>query len=154
MGLYFGRWVHTTDIFQIGKSKDLASTKRFTQMVIANLGKKPKALKPLSITKETKIVMPEYKRKPAADKVLKGVDIFVDWDGQHANELADLLKYMESDIKLSMITNRCKKYGPMGLMKHFVRIIGDVDLRLKMDILPEKEVSLMRYYPLKKRESM
>jgi hypothetical protein len=57
------------------------------------------------------------------------VDIFVHWAGINPNELAEKLKQIESNnVKLTMITNRGIRFGPMVLKKPFVPTTGDVGL--------------------------
>ena len=51
--------------------------------------------------------------------MLKGVDVFVDWKGSNANELAATLEKLNSDIRLTMITNRGVKVWPEGFEETF-----------------------------------
>lgn len=112
--------IHTYDIFKEGTSKQKVGTKEFAKAVIANLGGKPSVLKPVSYANNEALVLPKYKRKPAANKELVGVDIFVHWQGANPDELAMNLKGMESDnIKLTMITNRGIKVWPEGFRETF-----------------------------------
>lgn len=112
--------IHTYDIFKEGTSKQKVGTKEFAQAVIANLGSKPSVLKPVFYANNEALVLPKYKRKPAANKELVGVDIFVHWQGLNPNELAEKLKGIESDnIKLTMITNRGIKVWPEGFSETF-----------------------------------
>ena len=111
--------IHTADIYNEKISKQLVNTDAFADAVIERLGKKPKHIKAESFSKEIKLNLPVYKRKSRAKKVLKGVDIFVDWDGKKAEILASKLKALESDIKLSMITNRGVKVWPQGFEETF-----------------------------------
>jgi isocitrate dehydrogenase len=77
-------------------------------------------LKPVFYANNEALVLPKYKRKPAANKELVGVDIFVHWQGLNPNELAEKLKGIESDnIKLTMITNRGIKVWPEGFSETF-----------------------------------
>lgn len=112
--------IHTYDIFKEGTSKQKVGTKEFAKAVIANLGEKPGILKPVSYANNTVLSLPKYKRKPAAEKVLLGVDVFVHWGGSDPNELAEKMKSIEtSGIKLSMITNRGIKVWPEGFKETF-----------------------------------
>jgi isocitrate dehydrogenase len=112
--------IHTYDIYKEGTSKQKVGTKEFAEAVIANLGKKPTLLKPVSYAKNTALNLPKYKRKPAAKKELVGVDIFVHWTGSNPNELAEKVKSIENkEIKLSMITNRGIKVWPDGFKETF-----------------------------------
>jgi isocitrate dehydrogenase len=111
---------HTYDIFKDGISKSKVGTKEFAKAVIANLGTKPSILKPVSYAKNTALNLPKYKRRPAAEKKLVGVDLFIHWGGSEPNELATLIQKLEnSDVKLSMITNRGIKVWPEGFKETF-----------------------------------
>lgn len=112
--------IHTYDIFKEGISKQKVGTKEFAQAVIANLGNKPNLLKAVSYANNSSLNLPKYKRKPAANKELVGVDMFVHWAGTDPDELADKIKKIESEtIKLSMITNRGIKVWPNGFKETF-----------------------------------
>jgi len=112
--------IHTYDIFKEGTSKQKVGTKEFAKAVIENLGNKPSILKPVSYSNNLALKLPKYKRKPAANKELEGVDVFVHWNGSNPNELADKLKKMEiNGIKLTMITNRGIKVWPDGFKETF-----------------------------------
>ncbi len=112
--------IHTYDIFKEGTSKQKVGTKEFAQAVIANLGNEPNILKPVSYANNKALNLPTYKRRPPANKELKGVDIFVDWTGTNPDEFAGIVKRLETvDIKLSMITNRGIKVWPDGFRETF-----------------------------------
>jgi isocitrate dehydrogenase len=112
--------IHTYDVFKEGVSKQKVGTKEFAEAVIANLGKMPSTLKPVSYAKGSALKLPKYKRKPAAKKDLVGVDIFVHWSGTNPDELAGKINELgNSEIKLSMITNRGIKVWPEGFQETF-----------------------------------
>ena len=112
--------IHTYDIYKEGTSKQKVGTKEFAQAVIANLGKKPSILKAVSYANSAPLNLPKYTRKPAAEKKLVGVDLFVHWANTDPNELAKLIKTIENDtIKLTMITNRGIKVWPEGFKETF-----------------------------------
>jgi len=112
--------IHTYDIFKDGTSKQKVGTKEFAQAVIANLGQKPTILKPVVYANDAALELPKYKRKPAANKQLVGVDVFVHWGGSNPNELAEQVKRIEiNGIKLTMITNRGIKVWPDGFKETF-----------------------------------
>lgn len=112
--------VHTQDIFKQGKSSQLVGTKAFAQAVIANLGKKPLTLKPVSYKGSSALVLPKYVRKEPMKKELSGIDLFFHWKGSCPDELADKLKtIMTNGITLSMITNRGIKVWPEGFPETF-----------------------------------
>jgi isocitrate dehydrogenase len=112
--------IHTYDIYKEGISKQKVGTKEFAQAVIANLGQKPTLLKAVSYAKEAALNLPKYIKKPAAQKDLVGVDVFVHWNGTNPNELADKIQKLNNDsVKLSMITNRGIKVWPDGFSETF-----------------------------------
>lgn len=112
--------IHTYDIFKEGISAHKVGTKEFSKAVIANIGQKPSILKSVSYANNSALNLPKYKRKPAANKELVGVDIFVHWNGSNPNELAEKVKKVEiNGIKLSMITNRGIKVWPDGFQETF-----------------------------------
>ncbi len=112
--------MHTYDIFKEGISKQKLGTREFAKAVIANLGNKPSVLKPVSYSNNSALNLPKYKRKPASSKELVGVDVFVHWGGNNPNELAEKVKKIgNSEVKLSMITNRGIKVWPDGFQETF-----------------------------------
>jgi isocitrate dehydrogenase len=112
--------IHTYDIYKEGTSKQKVGTKEFAKAVINNLGKLPSILKPVSYANNSALTLPKYKRKPSGKKELMGVDVFVHWNGENPNELADKMKSIESNsVKLSMITNRGIKVWPEGFKETF-----------------------------------
>ncbi|NNV57336.1 NADP-dependent isocitrate dehydrogenase [Limnovirga soli] len=112
--------LHTNDIYKEGVSLQKLGTKEFAQAVINNLGKTPHSFKPVSYEKEHVLQLPAYKRKPAAKKELKGVDVFVHWSGTNPATLASIMQQMETNaIKLTMITNRGIKVWPEGFEETF-----------------------------------
>jgi isocitrate dehydrogenase len=110
---------HTYDIYKEGFSKRKVGTSEFADAVIANLGNKPKQLKPVTY-KSQPLTLPKYKRKPALKKELVGVDVFVNWRGENPDELAKAMQQLNSsDISLTMITNRGIKVWPEGFSETF-----------------------------------
>lgn len=110
--------IHTPDIYTEGISKEMVGTKEFAEAVIFRMGNKPKKLVSAEYDKSVKLNIPPYKRKTST-KMLKGVDVFVDWDGSNPDELASHLLKLNSDIKLTMITNRGVKVWPEGFEETF-----------------------------------
>ena len=111
--------IHTADIYTEETSTQLVGTKEFAEAVIARLGKLPSKIKPQSFRKDVQLNLPSYVRKPKATKVLKGVDVFVDWSGGDVDSLAVQLQELDRDIKLKMITNRGVKVWPAGFQETF-----------------------------------
>ena len=111
---------HTADIFDEKMSFKKVSTTEFTDKVIENLGKKPKQLKGVDNSEVKPIVLPKYVRPKQKKKDLVGVDVFVHWSGNQADELGKMLKAIESEqLKLKMITNRGIKVWPNGFEETF-----------------------------------
>ena len=111
--------IHTADIFKEGTSRQRAGTRAFADAVISRLGQKPKQMQVAEFDKGVQLNLPKYRRKPASSKVLKGVDVFVDWKGGDANLLAAQLSRLNRDIALTMITNRGVKVWPEGFEETF-----------------------------------
>ena len=112
--------IHTYDIFKEGVSKQKVGTQEFASAVIANLGQQPSTLKAVSYAGGAALKLPQYIRKAPARKELVGVDIFVHWAGTEPDQLAEMLKAIETDkIKLTMITNRGIKVWPEGFKETF-----------------------------------
>jgi len=112
--------VHTYDIYKDGVSKTNVGTKEFAEAVIANLGALPQTLKPVIYSKSGSLNLPKYKRKAAKLKELVGVDLFVHWPESKPDQLAEIIQQLnQSDIKLSMITNRGIKVWPEGFEETF-----------------------------------
>ncbi len=135
--------IHTYDIYKEGISKQKVGTKAFAEAVIANLGKIPSILKPVSYANSAALSLPKYKRKSPAVKTLEGVDLFVHWNGHDANELAKLLNNTFNDgIQLSMITNRGIKVWPDGFQETFCtdhwrcRFKPKVDVQMSKTAIP------------------
>ncbi len=111
--------IHTQDIFKEGTSKEKVGTRAFALAVIERLGQTPKSLQKAEFDPSIKIHIPPYVRKKPAQKMLKGVDVFVDWKGSDSNQLANQLKRLNRDISLTMITNRGVKVWPDGFEETF-----------------------------------
>lgn len=112
--------VHTYDIYKEGSSKTKVGTKEFAEAVINNLGETPMRLKKASYPKNAALNLPKYSRKPAKNKELVGVDLFVHWSGSDPKQLAEMLKPLNNgSAQLTMITNRGIKVWPDGFSETF-----------------------------------
>jgi isocitrate dehydrogenase len=112
--------IHTYDIFKEGVSRQKVGTKEFAEAVISNLGQKPSRLKEVNYSNNPPLSLPSYQRKAPRKKDLAGVDLFVHWSGTDANELAKLVKGIETNgAGLTMITNRGIKVWPDGFRETF-----------------------------------
>lgn len=113
--------IHTSDIYEEGKSKKLVGTSAFADAIIERLGSLPKTLKPVQYSDGDAVVTARA-AKPVkkAVKELVGIDVFVHWDGQDADKLAQTMKQAQNGAyDLAMITNRGVKVWPHGLPETF-----------------------------------
>lgn len=112
--------IHTYDIYKEGLSKEKVGTKEFAEAIIANLGAKPTLLKEVSYSNVGALILPKYVKKPAKNKELVGVDLFVHWNHTNPDELAaKILEITTANSNLSMITNRGIKVWPEGFSETF-----------------------------------
>jgi isocitrate dehydrogenase len=112
--------IHTYDIYKEGISTQKVGTKEFAEAVVANIGQEPKTLPKVSFKNAGVIEIPKHVRKPRAEKVLVGVDVFVDWEGTDPNIIGEKLEGMNTDVlNLTMITNRGVKVWPKGYDETF-----------------------------------
>lgn len=108
--------IHTADIYKEGWSRKKVSTDEFADGIIERLGSEPKVLKisQLSAGGGT-ITIPEYVRQ-IKKKVLVGIDVFIDWQGDDPQIIGQALKELnDQGMKLKMITNRGVKVFPDGI---------------------------------------
>jgi isocitrate dehydrogenase len=112
--------VHTYDVYKEGVSREKVGTRAFADAVIARLGQQPTTLKSVNYQASGALNLPRYQRKAQRAKELQGVDLFVHWHGTDANELAKIVKQLNTDTaSLSMITNRGIKVWPEGFEETF-----------------------------------
>lgn len=112
--------IHTYDIYKEGVSTKKVGTKEFAEAVVANLGQEPKTLPKVNFKNSGIISIPKHFRKPQAEKILVGVDVFVHWEGADPNSIGDILQKINTDaLNLTMITNRGVKVWPKGFEETF-----------------------------------
>lgn len=111
--------IHTGDIYKEGISKQEVGTDAFADAVIERLGKKPQIIPAAAYDSNVKLSLPVYKRRKASEKILKGIDVFVDWRGGKVEDLATSLQKLNNGINLTMITNRGVKVWPNGFDETF-----------------------------------
>ncbi len=114
--------MHTADIFEPDSSAQKVGTKEFADAVIQNLGLEPQHLPATHFAAINPDHAPQVKleRKLPARKETVGVDVFVDWRGQTAEDLAVQLQRCNLEhLKLTMITNRGVKVWPGGFPETF-----------------------------------
>ncbi|MEM0996778.1 MAG: NADP-dependent isocitrate dehydrogenase [Bacteroidota bacterium] len=111
--------IHTGDIYEEGVSQERVGTQGFADAVIARLDQAPQTLKANSFAGSKPIAIPGYEREKK-EKTLVGCDVFVDWQGDSADEIGQKLESLTGpDIKLKMITNRGVKVYPNGFPETF-----------------------------------
>jgi len=106
---------HTADIYHYKTSVKKVTCDEFAEAVIYRLGDEPRSLatSQLSISNRSIQIKP-YERK-LAEKVLVGIDVFLDWRGEDPDLLGTQLNNLGAELmKLKMITNRGVKVFPGG----------------------------------------
>jgi isocitrate dehydrogenase len=99
--------LHTADIYNVDKSKSLLGTDAFADAVIANLGQYSVLFKSPDYSEDKPLVLPPVKRHAPSEKLLVGVDIFLQWQNGEPAKLGEGLSQMSSDeLTLQLITNR------------------------------------------------
>ena len=114
--------LHTYDIFDEKTSKQKVGTAEFARAVVERLGRDPSHFKPVRYAKGgvSSEGAPVLAPLPVSKKALVGVDVFFDWTGRLAGDLAARLKPADGNgLTLSMITNRGVRVWPDGLDETF-----------------------------------
>lgn len=112
--------LHTYDIYKEGMSAKALGTQEFADAVIERIGMKPSTLKAIDYSKSNANFNIKIKPTVPAVKELVGVDVFLDHKDRNPENLAALIKDIESSgLKLSMITNRGTKVWPDGFPETF-----------------------------------
>src|SRR5438067_492100 len=115
--------VHTYDIYNERVSTQKVGTKQFADAVIARLGQKPETLKSVAYetAQERRVSRrPAASPRPPARKDLVGVDLFLDWLDGTADQLAEALQRLGSDLALTLISDRGVKVWPDGLPETYL----------------------------------
>jgi isocitrate dehydrogenase len=113
--------IHTYDVYDEETSTQKVGTKEFADAVIERLGQVPTKLEKVDFKNTGGIEIPRHTRKPRKEKVLEGVDVFVDWEGTDPDVIGEKMsKGMNTDVlELTMITNRGVKVWPNGYEETF-----------------------------------
>lgn len=115
--------IHTGDIYREGQSSKLVGTKEFADAVVANLGKMPHTLAPVSYGNAAPLKIQPVSVTVPAKRTLVGVDVFVGWAEQDRNPdaLAALLQQGQGagGLALTMVSNRGQKVWPNGMPETF-----------------------------------
>ncbi len=107
--------VHTYDIYTEGKSSKKVGTREFAEAVVERLGRRPQTLKPAVYgAPPEQAAAPTARERKPADRVLVGVDLFVNWP-RGAEELEHRIRPLDGDgLALTTISNRGIKVWPDG----------------------------------------
>jgi isocitrate dehydrogenase len=114
--------LHTADIYDERVSEKKVGTAEFADAVIARLGQEPERLRPAKFGQASQEPMVPLMVRSAnpAKRELVGIDVFFNWRGTKPEELAALLKPLETEkLELSLITNRGVKVWPGGFPETF-----------------------------------
>lgn len=112
--------IHTPDIFREGLSKKEVGTKKFTEAVIERLGRTPNKLEAVKYTNKVISIPPP--EKVVTEKVLVGIDVFIDWDESDRDPDVignGLIEASTGQLLLKLITNRGVKVFPDGIDETF-----------------------------------
>ncbi|MGQ9864291.1 MAG: NADP-dependent isocitrate dehydrogenase [Bacteroidia bacterium] len=116
--------IHTYDIYRDGVSKQKVSTSAFADAIIERLGDRPQKLKAVQYVREgaapTAIQIPTYTRKPAPARQLVGVDVFLYWENQQPEVLAQKIRSLLPDGMRLVLSNRGTKVWPEGQPETFL----------------------------------
>lgn len=112
--------IHTGDIYNDTVSKAIVGTQDFADTVIERLGLMPQKFQPVDYANGNKHFDIKITQEPPAVKELVGIDVFLHFRDRNPENLAALLKDIESSgMKLKMITNRGTKVWPNGFPETF-----------------------------------
>jgi isocitrate dehydrogenase len=113
--------IHTYDIYDEQVSKQKVGTREFAEAVVERLGQMPRILKPRKYNRSDETASHRASAsKPAPQKDLVGVDVFLDWTKGSANDLGAGLSTLSGDgLKLTMISNRGVRVWPGGHAETF-----------------------------------
>lgn len=112
--------IHTADIYAESVSRCKAGTAEFTSAVIERLGRTPRTLPAACYPEQAQPISASFTPRRRADKKVVGVDMFLDWDTGDPEQLAAIVREIETDqLALSMITNRGVKVWPQGAPETF-----------------------------------
>jgi isocitrate dehydrogenase len=107
--------VHTYDIHSEATSARKVGTREFAQAVVERLGSRPDKLKPASYSKAPgQPPAAAARERPRADRVLVGIDVFVNWRGGPEELEGRLRPLVRDGLALETISNRGIKVWPDG----------------------------------------
>lgn len=113
--------IHTYDIFKEGTSRQKVGTREFADAVIERIGQEPHTLRPVRYNAETPMDLHQRPFKALEEKKLVGVDVFLDWTGGSADDLAQQLHRCNIEgMTLQTMANRGTKVWPDGSPETFL----------------------------------
>lgn len=106
--------IHTGDLYREELSSRKVGTKDFAKALTQRLGEKPETLAPVSYEQaKGAIELAPFKPIEVSKRELVGVDIYVKWDGEFAQGLAESVQEnLVEDLNLHLISNRGTKVWP------------------------------------------
>lgn len=112
--------IHPADIFAAGQSRQMVGTTAFGEAVIARLGRFPAELPAATYEARPNGLSAASERRPPAQKVMVGVDVFLHERNLDAETLAaKLQRAAGARFQLKMITNRGVMVWPEGFTETF-----------------------------------
>ncbi|HEY6066630.1 MAG TPA: NADP-dependent isocitrate dehydrogenase [Thermoanaerobaculia bacterium] len=107
--------VHTYDVYTEGTSAKKVGTREFAQAVVERLGSRPAQLKVASYSRAPEAAAKRAAaRRPSADRVLVGMDVFVSWRGGAEDLERRLSPLVRDGLALTTISNRGIRVWPDG----------------------------------------
>jgi isocitrate dehydrogenase len=107
--------VHTYDVYSEGTSTKKVGTREFAQAVVERLGRRPEKLASASYSKAPEAAAPRpVAERRHADRILVGMDLFVNWRGGAAELEQRLQPLVRDGLTLATISNRGIKVWPDG----------------------------------------
>lgn len=105
--------IHTYDIYSEKTSKQKVGTKEFAEAVIVRLGQKPITLQAVHYEQNKRIAHTKSKKhQPSVLKKLKGVDVYIEWEGSVEELKKKLDQTFSKELTLKFIGNRGVKVWP------------------------------------------
>lgn len=116
--------IHTSDIYNDGISTKKVGTKEFAKEVVSRFGQIPSKLSSVSYenTKKEETKKLSYKIKDSEEKILVGVDVFIDMNCTSAHEVADVAQKAKiaSGLELKTIASKGLLLWPRKEPAHFL----------------------------------
>jgi isocitrate dehydrogenase len=108
--------IHTYDIYDTNVSKEKVGTREFADAVIERVGQRPRTLPEATYNADATMQLGlRPSNVPPPEKVLTGVDVFVDWKAGKTDDLGALMEPLAgSGFELVMISSRGTKVWPHG----------------------------------------